>query len=513
MTILKRISCLAVAVGLAVTPIVFMTGCAHKQSHEHEHEHEGHTHNETLQLTAYSRDLEVFAEATPFVTGHDCDIIVHVTRLSDFKPLASGTVTMTLSAGGGIQSAVSDKPSQPGIYSFEIEPKKTGKGSLAFEIESDGKKYSIEIPGITVYGDEHEAHHKAAEAAAKSSNGVAFPKEQSWSVEFSTEEVKSEPLGEVIRTMAQVEPSMGDERVVVAKTAGTVRFAAGDLAEGKPVGAGQRLFSIDSDGLADNNMSVRYREAESAYNFAKDEYERKKELAKEKLVTQGDLQKAKADYEAAGAVFGNLRKNYSAGHHGAGSPITGFVKKVYVRNGEFVEAGSPVMEISQNRDLYIKAELPPRKFHNLRNIVSTSFKITGDDRVYSLKELNGSLVSYGKSVDAGNPLLPVVFRVDNTVDLLPGSFVEMFITIGTGEKVLTVPNTSLVEEMGNYFVFVQLTPEFFEKREVKTGQSNGIRTEIRSGVKEGDRIVGKGAVLVKLAQASGKLDAHAGHVH
>ena len=78
---------------------------------------------------------------------------------------------------------------------------------------------------------------------------------------------------------------------------------------------------------------------------------------------------------------------------------------------------------------------------------------------------------------------------------------------------MTVPNSSLVEEMGNYFVFVQLTPEFFEKREVKTGKSNGLRTEILSGLKENERIVGKGAVLVKLAQASGKLDAHAGHVH
>ena len=171
------------------------------------------------------------------------------------------------------------------------------------------------------------------------------------------------------------------------------------------------------------------------------------------------------------------------------------------------------MAVAQNKNLYIKAELQPSKFHNLRNIVSTNFKTSADGRVYSMKELNGSLLSYGKSVDIDNPLIPVVFQVDNTVDLLPGAFVEMFITTSGGEQVLTVPNSAIVEEMGNYFVFVQLTPEFFEKREVKPGQSNGVRTEVLSGVKAGERIVGKGAVLVKLAQASGKLDAHAGHVH
>lgn len=511
MTIFRRISSLVIAAGVAIMPLPGLISCG--RDHSQEKEHDGHTHNESLQLTAYSRDFEVFAEATPFVAGHDCEVLAHFTRLSDFKPLAAGKVTMKLLIGNEIQGVTLEKPSHPGIYSFEIKPKKTGKGSLIFSIESDGKKYSVEIPDITVYADEHEAHSKAAEMAAKSSNGVAFPKEQSWNVDFSTEEVVSEPFGEVIRTMAQVEPSMGDERVVVAKTSGTVRFASADLTEGKAVGSGQALFGIESDGLADNNMTVRYREAESAYNFAKGEYERKKELAKDKLVTQGDLQKAKADYESAEAAYGNLRRNFSAGRHSAASPISGFIKKVYVRNGEYVEAGSPVMEIAQNRDLYVKAELQPRKFHNLKNIVSTNFKIPGDDKVYSLKDLNGSLVSYGKSVDAENPLVPVVFKVNNTVDLLPGSFVEMFITTGTGEKVLTVPCASIVEEMGNYFVFVQLTPEFFEKREVKTGQSNGIRTEIRSGLKEGDRVVGKGAVLVKLAQASGKLDAHAGHVH
>ena len=420
---------------------------------------------------------------------------------------------MRLTVGGDTQSVVLDKPTHPGIYAFKIKPRKTGKGSLVFDIESEGKKYSAEISGITVYADEHEAHSKAAESAAKSSNGVAFPKEQSWNVDFTTEEVISGPFGEVIRTMAQVEPSMGDERVVVAKTSGTVRFASSDMTEGKAVGSGQALFCIDSEGLADNNMSVRYNEAKSAYDFAKGEYERKKALADDKLVTQGDLRKAKADYEAAEAAYGNLRRNFSAGRHSAGSPISGFIKKVYVRNGEYVEAGAPVMEVAQNRDLYVTAELQPRKFHSLKNIVSTNLKIPGNDRVYSLKDLNGSLVSYGKSIDVDNPLIPVVFKVSNTVDLLPGSFVEMFITTGSGEKVLTVPRESIVEEMGNYFVFVQLTPEFFEKRAVKTGQSNGLRTEILSGVKEGERIVGRGAVLVKLAQASGKLDAHAGHVH
>lgn len=485
-------------------------GCGH--SHDSHDDHDGHHHEESLQLTAYGQRYELFAEATPFVAGEDCDILAHVTQLSDFKPLQAGKVTMTLSVGGASQSVTLDAPARPGVYPFEITPKKTGNGELKFTIASDSGNETVVVAGIKVYADEHEAHHAAAEAAAKSSNGVAFPKEQSWNAEFSTEEVTYSPFGEVIRTMAQVEPSQGDEQVVAAKAAGIVHLATADLTEGKSVGAGQTLFSIDTEGMADNNLRVRSQEAEADYEFAKKEYERKKELAKEKLVTEGDLLRAKAEYERAEAAWGALRRNFGTGRYAASSPMAGFVKRVYAGNGEYVEAGAPVVAITKNRNLYVKAELPPRKFHSLGNITSATLRIPSENRTYSLGELDGSLVSYGKGVDTENPLVPVVFRINNTVDLLPGTFVEMYITAGNAPA-LTVPNTALVEEMGSFFVFVQLTPEFFEKREVTVGKSNGVRTEILSGLKDGERVVGKGAVLVKLSQASGKLDAHAGHVH
>ena len=134
-------------------------------------------------------------------------------------------------------------------------------------------------------------------------------------------------------------------------------------------------------------------------------------------------------------------------------------------------------------------------------------------RSFTLEELNGRVVSFGKSSDLANPLIPVVFQVKNSAGLLSGSFVEMYIKTQTNAQAITVPNESVVEEMGNYFVYVQLTPEFFEKREIKKGVTDGFRTEVVSGIADSDRVVAKGAILVKLAQASGSLDEHSGHVH
>ena len=70
-----------------------------------------------------------------------------------------------------------------------------------------------------------------------------------------------------------------------------------------------------------------------------------------------------------------------------------------------------------------------------------------------------------------------------------------------------------MEEQGNYFVYVQVTPELFEKREVKIGTTDGVSTEIQKGITSIERIVTKGAILIKLTQSTGTLDAHSGHVH
>ena len=359
---------------------------------------------------------------------------------------------------------------------------------------------------------EHEAHETATNAAVTSSNGIVFTKEQRKKIDFATEEVKKEPFGQVIRTTAQIQPSQGDERIIVAKASGTVIFNS-NVTEGKNVSAGQTLFTIDGSGMADNNLAVRYAEAQSEYNRAKAEYERKTALANHNIVSQSELLQAKTEFTNAEAVYNNLKSNFSAGRQSISSPIGGFVTSVLVGNGQFVEVGQPVLVVSQNRDLFLKAELQPRFFDLLGNITSANIRVMNSNRMYTLEELGGRMLSYGKTADINNPLIPVTFQVNNRAGLLAGSFVEMFIKTQTNAQALTVPNEAIVEEMGNLFVFVQLTPELFEKRPITKGVTDGIRSEITEGITAGERVVSKGAILVKLAQSSGTVDAHAGHVH
>jgi len=471
-----------------------------------------HAHDESIRLTGYSANFEIFAEATPFVVGQPGEILAHFTHLDNFKPLTSGSVTASLIVGtDGVRQQLTS-PLRDGIYKFTIKPVSTGTGKLVFDITTESGNSQVTIPNIQVFSNEHDAQHAAIDAVASSNNGVLFTKEQSWKVDFATEEVKHDTFGPIIRTIAQIEPSRTDEKIIVAKTGGIVRFSNQDIVSGKAVKAGQLLFTIESGGLADNNIEVRLVAASVEYKRARAEWERKSALAQERVVSERELLEAEANFKNAETLLTNLQANFSNGRQPIASPISGYVNQVLVRNGEFVETGQPVAIVSQNQGLMLKAEVQSKFFPVLDKINSANIRILNSNKTYTLEELQGKLLSFGKSTNLNNPLIPVVFQVQNNGELLPGGFVEMFIMTQTSELALTVPNKALIEEMGAYFVFVQVTPEFFEKRPVTIGKTDGFRTEIKSGLAASERVVSRGAILVKLSQVTGSLDAH-GHAH
>lgn len=473
---------------------------------------EDHEHDESLRLTAYNIDFEVFAEVAPFVVGQQSEILAHFTWLENFKPLKEGKITVSLIVGTeGIRQSI-EEPLRDGIFLFSLKPLTMGTGKLIFDIHTSDGHSQLIVPDVKIFDNDHDAQHAAADAVVSGSNGILFTKEQSWKVDFASEEARSEPFGQIIRTIAQIQPAPGDEKVIVAKAGGIVSFSGSGIIGGQSVNAGQVIFTIDSGELADNNLGVRYNEAVSELNRAKADYERKKELAKDRIVSERDLMEAETAFKNAEVNFNHLHRNFSAGKQTVSSSMSGFVKQVMVRNGEYVAAGEPILVVSQNRDLHIKAEIQPRYFEALGTISAVNFKVLNSNLTYNLEDLKGKIISYGKSVDLQNPLIPLVLQVQNSAGLLPGSFVEMYIHLRTSNQALTVSRESIIEEMGAYFVFVQITPEFFEKRPVVVGKTDGFRTEIMQGLSVSERVVSKGAILVKLAQVSGQLDTH-GHAH
>ncbi len=466
-----------------------------------------------LQLTAYSNEFEVYAEATPFVVGKMSNVLSHFSHLPDFKALQTGTMTIRLIVNQSEVSQALDKPTRKGIYSFDITPKTPGAGKIFYDINIDGAAYQVVVPDIVVYSDSASAAEAAKIKAASRTNATSFTKEQTWKIDFATEFPQSGGFGQMIKTTGRVESAQGDEQLIVARASGIVTFRGDHLLPGNQVTKGSVLVSITGSGMADNNSAVRYAEAQNNYQKARNDLDRAVKLAKDMIVSEKDLNKAQVDFDNANAIFENLKKNFSATGQSVAYPVSGFVKQVFVQNGQFIEAGQPIASVSQNRNLVIRADIQQKYASILGSIVSANIRTLHDDKTYTLEELKGKVLSFGRAANPDNYLVPLSIQIDNTGGFIPGGFVELYLKTETVADAITVPNNAIMEDQGNFFVYIQIHPELFEKRSVRIGATDGIRTEIKSGVAVTDRVISLGAILVKLAQATGTLDAHSGHTH
>ncbi len=483
--------------------------CKEKPTEIHDHEGE----EVKIYLTEYSDQFELFAEADPFIVNKSSNILAHFTRLSDFKPLSEGTITASLIVGTkGIRQTINE-PLKAGIYGFTLQPETAGIGKIIFDIRTPEENFQIVIQNIEVYTDEHSAIHEAEEAIKSGVNTINFTKEQSWKIDFETIKPLYKPFGEIIKTTAQIIPAQNDEEIITSKINGFIQFSS-DISDGLSVSSGKTIATVQGNNLSENNSSVQFSEAQNNYELQKTNYERSQKLAVDQIISEKELLQSKTDYENAKTIFENLKRNFNSQGQIVASDVNGFIKKVFVTNGQFVEPGQALFSIIRNKNLLLRADVSQKYFDALKTIETATFQLPGNKKVYTLEECNGKLVSYGKSIDITDSYqIPVTFRIENKDEFLAGSFVDIYIKTGSDKKSIIVPNSSFIEELGNFFVFVQVSPEMFEKRQVKLGLTDGLYTEIIQGIDTSERIVSKGAVIIKLAAVSNSLDPHAGHVH
>jgi multidrug efflux pump subunit AcrA (membrane-fusion protein) len=183
-----------------------------------------------------------------------------------------------------------------------------------------------------------------------------------------------------------------------------------------------------------------------------------------------------------------------------------------VTQGQYVTIGQPTASISQNKNLVLKADISQKYFTKLPSIVSANFKTAYDNKTYNIKELNGRLISYGKSNDSNTLFIPVTFSFDNKGEVIPGSLVDVYLKLKPFDGAIVIPVSALIEEQGSFYAYIQTAGESFAKRELKLGGSDGINVQVTSGLAEGERVVTKGGYQIKLSSASGTIPAH-GHAH
>ena len=330
--------------------------------------------------------------------------------------------------------------------------------------------------------DEHD--HEAEEAHKGASNEIVLTPEKAEAAGVKVETVEPGTFRQVIPVSGQVMAAQGEEAVVVANMSGVVSFS-GPVTEGMQVAQGSSLLTLSSETLQDGDPLKR---ARIAYEAARKEYERAGKLVESQIVSQKDFNVIRENYENARLAYEAL------------SPSS---------NGKGVAVKSPMSgSVTKTRRLQLKAEVSERYYPALQQVSSANFKTPYSDHVYRLDDLQGRLLAYGKASAEASFYVPVTFEFDNRGDVVPGSFVEVWLLGRERQGVISLPVSALTEEQGLTFVYLQLDAECYQKQEVRTGATDGDRVEILSGLIGGEKVVTQGAIHVKLASASNAIPGH-----
>jgi membrane fusion protein, heavy metal efflux system len=467
---------------------------------------------EALAYTLYSDKSELFVEFQPLIVGEECRFAAHFTVLGEyFKALAVGTVTLTLHTQDHQVVIVATEPQIPGIYRLRMTPEMAGAGKLIFDIKTPDFEDQIVIEDVVVFGDRAAA--KAAEPASEASGSdITYLKEQAWKVEFANATVEEQPIHQVIRTNGKLISAPQEFTIVAAKADGIVHFNSGNWVAGTSLQQGTSILSVRAGDLVNDNIDVQFEEAKSKLNATKKNYERLQQLIQAKLVTQNEFQTAQLEYENAQTRYNNIARNYANRGQTVTTESSGFINEVFVKEGAYVTAGTPLLSVSKNQTFHLIAQVSQKYFGQLSEITTANFMLQNDDATRSISEFSGRLLSVGNAVQEGSAFIPVTFELKNNGSLFSGSAADVFLIGASRVNAKVIPLSSLIEEQGVFYVYVQMEGESFQKREVKLGASDGISIEVLSGVELHERVVTKGAYQIKLSTASGTMPAH-GHEH
>ncbi len=320
--------------------------------------------------------------------------------------------------------------------------------------------------------------------------------------------LKKQPFTSVIKTGGRIMVDTKDIEVIIARSSGIVRYIDHFLFPGVKIEKGQQLFIISGDQLAGDNTELNFRQIKADLEEATANYERAKKLISDKIITEEHFLSLKNSYEKLNNEYNNLNGSFNNDGNSISSPDQGYIREVYITEGQKVIPGQPLASIVIEHNLVLKADISPDYLDILPGIEKANFKVGYSDHLYKTEEMNGKKISFGKSTGENSYYIPVYFRMSYTAELIEGTFAEVYLIGKEIQDAVVVPNSSLLEEYGKLYVYVEDFDGDFLKRYVTTGFSNGEYTQILGGLEGNETIVVKDAYQVKLSQMTTSAPAH-----
>ena len=288
--------------------------------------------------------------------------------------------------------------------------------------------------------------------------------------------------------------------------------------EGARVEKGDLLYTLESQPFeADVAAKMsKVAEANTMEAKAKSDLDRIEPLAKEKAVSESDLDGAVARYEASvesvKAAEAILKASkIQLGYTKIYSPITGIIGKTKAKVGDFVgRSPNPVIlnTVSRIDTVLVEFFITERQYLQLARRFKSEVELADKKNRKEDLELilaDGSLYGYkgkpefiDRNVDPTTGAMLVQASFPNPQELLrPGQYAKVKALVTIVKDGILVPQRCVMELQGTYRVYVVGDGDKIEIRNVKTGPKIKQFWLITEGLKPGERIVYEGLQKIK----------------
>ena len=304
--------------------------------------------------------------------------------------------------------------------------------------------------------------------------GAATVAWREWPLAVEVAPVTRGPAIAAVYATGAVEPSV---MLPVAPRSGG-RLAALLVDEGAAVKKGQVLARMESPDLAHTVDEMQARE-----RLAQTQYSRTQDLVAQKFMSPAELDRTRTELEAAQAAL--KRAQAQLDYNLLVSPADGTVLRRDGEAGQFIPAGQAVFTLACCAPLRVSAEVDEEDI--VRVAVGQTVVLRGDalpDRVFDGKV--AEITPKGDPV-ARSYRVRIAFTDPKRVEaagVMTGMTMDANIVISRRDGVLLVPNRALHGDT----VWVAVGGVLHE-RKVRRGTVGTERTEIASGLAEGDSVV------------------------
>ncbi|HEC60481.1 hypothetical protein LCGC14_0750540 [marine sediment metagenome] len=175
------------------------------------------------------------------------------------------------------------------------------------------------------------------------------------------------------------------------------------------------------------------------------------------------------------------------------APINGVVTELVAREGMTITPGSTLMRINGLETVWANAEIPESQIE----LLNIGDPVIASSSAFPSINFKGEIQALLPEVNPITRTLKARIELANPEGrLVPGMFVNMQLAGGQSENTLLVPSEALIRTGKRTLVMLADDKGSFRPVEVTIGIEADDQTQIKQGLKEGDRIVSSGQFLV-----------------